>query len=199
MKRTKLVILMMSLLAVCIVSSGAMATVKTQVWGYSYYAPPDTTLFDYRAPVLDLGSLDSWSVAYSGTGALSTTLSSATLTGNFPANQDLSGVGHIWSFEYKESLLDSWTNLGYAAHTVTASAGANSNAGGTDGGPTVVYARYLRMGYNWTLTSGVVDNEASVGGTGSMTATSTVVPEPGTILAALSILGPAGFLFRRRQ
>lgn len=29
--------------------------------------------------------------------------------------------------------------------------------------------------------------------------TATAVPEPGTILAALSILGPAGFLFRRKR
>lgn len=197
MKRTKLIILMMSLIAVFIVSSGAVAVVMTQVWGYSYYAPPDTSQVSYKIPELDLGTLGLWSVQFSGTGALSTTISSATLKGNFidPSNP---GVGHIWAFDYKASISDPWTSLGYAAHTVTAPAGANSNAGGTDGGPVLVTARYLRMGYDWTLSSAVVGNSASVGGTGSMTATS-AVPEPGTVLAALSILGPAGILFRRRK
>lgn len=197
MKKTRLIILMMSILAVFIVSSGAVATVVAQVWGFLYYAPPDASQFVYKVPALDLGTLDLWSVSYSGTGVLSTTISDATLTGNFPAISDYPGVGHIWSFDYSVDNA-TWANIGYAAHTVTAPAGANSSAGGTDGVPTVVYARYLRMGYDWTLSSALIDNEASVGGTGSMVAT--VVPEPGAFLVCGSgLIGLIGFGIRRQK
>lgn len=197
MKRTKLTILVMSILAVFIVSSGAVATVETQVWGYLYYAPPDASQFSYRVPALDLGTLGLWSISYSGTGVLSTTISDATLIGNFPAIADYPGVGHIWSFDYSVDNA-TWTNIGYAAHMVSAPAGANSSAGGTDGVPTVVYARYLRMGYDWTLVSALGGNEASVGGTGSMVATA--VPEPGSIFVLGSgLIGLIGFGIRRHQ
>jgi hypothetical protein len=50
----------------------------------------------------------------------------------------------------------------------------------------------------WTRTD-TVGFDGSIGSPLSQSLGTGAVPEPGTVLAALSILGPAGFLFRRRK
>lgn len=106
----------------------------------------------------------------------------------------LSGLnnGRIWTYEVFSN--GGWQELGKLVDPFSAS-NYQSVTKSSDAYVNNVYAEKMRIFYAIDMpTAGTM---ATVGGSAMMTATA--VPEPGTILAALSILAPAGLAFRRKR
>jgi len=116
--------------------------------------------------------------------------------------------GNIWQFYYTTS------NTAYVgAPTINLAAGSGYTQFSSEAGPllslgtmtssgsgtiTVSGITGIAVGYDVTFKNpGFIPAVAT--GSADVTAYAKAVPEPGTILAALSILGPAGFVFRRRK
>lgn len=179
MKKTTFIV-MMILVGMVIASTGAFAITGTAL-SFAFTLPGIGT--DADTDTVDLGSVGPWTVKWTGSATISPTSSVATLTGNVG--------GKIWTYAYSTDNA-TWTPLTPLVDTFSASAYAVGDSGTQFGGWTTVTARYLKLSYDATLTS---STKASASGSGSIVA----IPEPGTILAALSILGPVGFVFRRRR
>ena len=189
MKRTTLIIIMMSLIAMFMTSSGVMAQ---DGFSLSFAFSAKQSPVGY-GETLDLGSLGPWLLAWTGSATVSPTTANATITGGFADNL---GARHIWKYEYSVADTDEeplvWETLDLLVDPITAYKPAIGASGVLSDSATVT-ARWLKLSYAASL----VGKGSSASGSGSIAAAA--VPEPGTILAAFSILGPAGFLFRRRQ
>lgn len=187
MRRISL-ILMVGLIALVIASSGVFAATQATSFSFKIPAnlPTQPTGGTATTTALDLGVLAPWQIDWLGDATLSPTDQGATLTGNY--------AGKIWKYECSADNV-AWTTLGTLVDTFSAPAGLGGVPVPPLSGSTTITTRYIRLGYDAQLTS--LSANASASGSGSMLATR--VPEPGTILAALSILGPVGFVFRRRK
>ena len=184
MKKTTLIIIM-TLLAIVIASSGAIASGKAL--SFAFDTDPTSPYFllsGERYKVLDMGYEAPWLVTWTGSATVSPTDNTAVLAGNFAG-------GNIWVYQSSSDSVN-WATFDLLVGTMTAYAPTKGESGTVNGGPTTITARYFRVGYNATLT-GI---EASASGSGSIAA----VPEPGAILALGSgLIGLIGFGIRRQK
>ena len=138
--------------------------------------------------IFDLGSLGLWDVSYTGAATISPTGSgSATLTGNFPGE-------YIWNFAYSEDN-STWHDLTPLVGTFSTSGGISATREATVSDYGQINARYIRIQHDATLST--VGSAAMASGTAAMTVAA--VPEPGAVLASLSLLASAEMLLRRRR
>ena len=171
---TALVMLMAS-----VFSSGAGAAEKT----LGFWFDTDTAALNANK-TLTLGSTpESWMVSYTGSATISPTSSIATLTGGFD--------GSIWKYEYSVNGTD-WTTIGTLISNFSGTPDTIGNSKTENVGPAVFVARYLRLGYDVSLSS---TSAASTSGSASIMATA--VPEPSSILALAG--GLVGLLGIRRR
>lgn len=158
----------------------------------------------------DLDSNATYSFTYEGsaTVGLSGVIGTAALTGTtkgVPSSAPSVAVEstNIWRYYYqtKDSnwhLLD--TLVGPISCTTTnkyESAANSGHAVRNDNPFTISGVTAIGIGYDVLLSKSSVGGWGT--GTGGATMTATAVPEPGTIFAAMSILAPVGFVFRRKK
>lgn len=152
----------------------------------------------------------SYQVWYDGTASLSyggTNGATATLTGvNDPDSADSRGVTttNIWRYYYStlsnvntdEFDSSQWIMFDSLVGPLSCPANSQNNSQRLTGNTTISGAKYIAIAYDIELTK-TASGTAIAGGTGTMTVNA--VPEPGTICAALSVLAPVGFVFRRKR
>ncbi|MEN6521290.1 MAG: PEP-CTERM sorting domain-containing protein [Armatimonadota bacterium] len=161
------------------------------------------TPLDLDSSSYDLGFVGLWKLTYSGKVDITTnnTNPSWSLQGNL---KDTGGDNFIWQYYYSADNVDSaedvtnWTCVGSLLNVDKSGSGSwvGESSGDISYGPTIS-ARWLLLDHDATLTKTSGTGSVTAHGTGVMDVSS--VPEPGTILAACTILAPAGMFFRRRK
>lgn len=147
---------------------------------------------------LDLDPLVTYNVWYSVTASLqylryADDSKSAVLSSNDPSHA-------VWQVQVTTDGTN-WTtydNLVAGSLTATYGSPVFRDEMASDVGYDISGYSGIRIGYDLTLVN-IGTGTAVCSGNGVLEAVAAPVPEPGTILAAISILGPAGLLFRRRN
>lgn len=183
MKKTTSIIMM---ILVAVIISSACAFAASKALSFALDTDPTSPYFllsgEYYK-TLDMGYVAPWLVTWTGSATISPTETTATLTGGFP-------VDNMWTYQWSNTGVDgTWTPFDSLISTFSANASALGEVRTTDGGPTTITTRYLRVGYNVALSG----NEASASGSGSITA----VPEPASLMTIG--MGAVAMLFGRRK
>jgi len=135
-------------------------------------------------------------------GAATLSLGAKAGTANITGNSTVEApTTNIWRYYYQK-MDNSWVMFDslvapLSCTSTNSDSSANSNDVIQNSNPlTLTNIKAIGIGYDITVSK----TGLGIGiGSGSGTLTANAVPEPGTILAALSILAPAGMLFRRRK
>ena len=148
--------------------------------------------------IFDLGSLGSWNVSYTGAATISPILGTGkvTLDGGYNDN--------IWAFAYSNRNVDDrtvltegdWNYLTPLVKSFDTSGGISKTSEATLLDYGQITARWVRIQHDATLDA-PVGTAAIASGTAAMSVSA--VPEPGTIVAAMALLAPAGMFFRRKR
>lgn len=159
---------------------------------------PSCSTSGHGYKTIDMGYVGDWAVSYTGSCTLSSYWGAAHVQGNYG--------GNVWNYYYSATGMPcDWHSLGTLVGSMNACDCVNSS-GTLSGSADITDARYFMIAYNTTLTKCCWNPYAETWGEGTLTATPQrdpvnppSVPEPGTIVAACSILAPVGFVFRRRS
>lgn len=208
LKKTLLVMSMVAVFLFSIAAIGFAETSDGTTLGFTATVKKNNTAvtatpLDLDSASYDLGFVGLWKLTYSGNVNITTnsTNPSWSLQGNL---KDTGGDNFIWQYYYSDDNVDdandisNWTCVGSLLNVKETGSGSWDGKSSDDitYGPTI-NARWLRLDYSATLKNTSGTGSVTAHGTGVMDVSS--VPEPGTILAACTILAPAGMFFRRRK
>lgn len=149
--------------------------------------------------VIDLDSSLAYNVWYDGQASVSLGEGGAGAYALLTGNGQDTNIWHYYTSNVDApTTLADWTQFDSLVGPVKALPNSTNDSGTKEVGPiTISGVKHVAIGYDITLREFGTKGTAVASGNGTLTVQA--VPEPGTILAALSVLAPAGFAFRRKR